>query len=1012
MTVDAASTTEQPGPADVLAVRFYLASGLIAGIVAAAAAGVVAGWLFSIPALKSVFPGFVSMKLNAALCLLLSAAALWAYRARTFTSWKDQIVRYCAIAICVIAGLTLIEYVIGVNLRIDQLIVSDTDLPLGDSPGRMAIATAMCLLLYAAGLLLVNTPGRFGIAQAIVAVCAGLATLGIVQYLLGLTVLVGLASYTSMAIHTSVSLLLLCLGFMFARPDEGLMADVIESGPAGLVIRQLVPAVFFLPILLGWIAWQGVRGGWYEAEFAVTLFIVLTVSVLTYAVWFGGRMLRSFEGKRVAAEQLRQQSEERLKRAVAGAPVPMIIHDDADHILHMSRGWADISGYTLADTPTITEWAARAQPEMKFQIREYLDRVAKIQQTAHGGESIVHTREGASRTWEFSSTPLGDLGTERRAFLTMAVDVTERKQAEADLRRMNESLEQRIADRTIELTKANDTLKRQTDQVQEQAALLDLVRDGILVRDLYGTVVYWSAGAAEMYGYNRNEALGQVSHKMLRAIYPLPLKDIEKIVIDTGFWAGEVRHTTRQNVELAVEARWTLTRTDRGIPQGFLEVNRDITERKRAEQTVRDSEVRFRAVSETANESIITTDVKGVVRYWNPGASRMFGRSAEEMNGQSLSLLLPEPHRSDFLKRGIDHLVGQTVELQGVRKDGTLFPVEMSLSRWESALGTFYTGILRDVTDRKNAERELELKNEELSRSNQELEQFAYVASHDLQEPLRMVSNYTQMLARRYKDNLDADANEFIDFAVDGAKRMQALIHDLLQYARVGTRGKEFKPVPGAKVVGDGLANLTSAIEESQAEIKVGDLPVFNCDAIQLAQVFQNLIGNAIKFRRPNSVPVITVTSTRKADHHLVTIADNGIGIDPKYFERIFQMFQRLHGRTEYPGTGIGLALCKKIVERHGGRISVESEPGKGTTFSFTLPFDSAQVRPFDSALSGLAQGAPSDSAGSGVAQGRASDSAGSGVAQVQPVESPAVTSAASNPVETSLLTPVSRKAP
>jgi len=166
---------------------------------------------------------------------------------------------------------------------------------------------------------------------------------------------------------------------------------------------------------------------------------------------------------------------------------------------------------------------------------------------------------------------------------------------------------------------------------------------------------------------------------------------------------------------------------------------------------------------------------------------------------------------------------------------------------------------------------------------------------------------------------------------------------------------------------------------------------VFNCDAIQLAQVFQNLIGNAIKFRRPNSVPVITISATKQTDHYLITVADNGIGIDAKYFERIFQMFQRLHGRTEYPGTGIGLALCKKIVERHGGRISVASEPGKGTTFSFTLPFDSA--------LTGLAQGRPSDSTVSGPAPG-------------QPLESPAVTSAPSKPAETSLLTPVSRKSP
>jgi light-regulated signal transduction histidine kinase (bacteriophytochrome) len=201
-----------------------------------------------------------------------------------------------------------------------------------------------------------------------------------------------------------------------------------------------------------------------------------------------------------------------------------------------------------------------------------------------------------------------------------------------------------------------------------------------------------------------------------------------------------------------------------------------------------------------------------------------------------------------------------------------------------------------------------------------------------------MVSNYTQLLAKRYRDRLDADANEFIDFAVDGARRMQDLINDLLQYARVERRPRDFRPMAAETIVGDALANLAGAIGESGASIVVDALPTLTCDASQLTQVFQNLIGNAIKFRKPDQAPVIKVTATRENHGWRLAVADNGIGIEPRFFERIFQMFQRLHARGEYEGTGIGLALCKKIVERHGGQMRVASAPGHGATFSFTIP--------------------------------------------------------------------------
>jgi light-regulated signal transduction histidine kinase (bacteriophytochrome) len=226
---------------------------------------------------------------------------------------------------------------------------------------------------------------------------------------------------------------------------------------------------------------------------------------------------------------------------------------------------------------------------------------------------------------------------------------------------------------------------------------------------------------------------------------------------------------------------------------------------------------------------------------------------------------------------------------------------------------------------------------QELQRSNQELEQFAYVASHDLQEPLRMISSYTQLLARRYKGRLDDDADEFIGFAVDGATRMQALIGDLLTYSRVGRAAAEPQFVAGHSVVERALSNLQVAIETKQATIEVGSLPAVVGDPGQLIQLFQNLIGNAIKFTAEDA-PHVEIGGAEHADGEcLLWVRDNGIGIDPQFHDRIFAIFQRLHARSEYEGTGIGLAICKKIVERHGGRIWVESAVGEGTTFKFTL---------------------------------------------------------------------------
>lgn len=250
--------------------------------------------------------------------------------------------------------------------------------------------------------------------------------------------------------------------------------------------------------------------------------------------------------------------------------------------------------------------------------------------------------------------------------------------------------------------------------------------------------------------------------------------------------------------------------------------------------------------------------------------------------------------------------------------------------------------VIRDITDRKKAEEALVRKSEDLTRSNAELTQFAYVASHDLQEPLRMVTSYVQLLEKRYKGKLDPDADEFIGYVVEGTIRMKQLLNDLLNYSRMSTRNRPLKTVESETVLETALQNLKVVLEETKGTVTHDPLPIIIADQPQMVQLFQNLIGNGLKFHGSDP-PLIHVSAKQEGTNWIFSVQDNGMGMDPQHFEKIFVIFQRLHTRDKYPGTGIGLAIAKKIVEQHGGRIWVESEEEKGSTFYFSIPADDVE---------------------------------------------------------------------
>ncbi|MGD1156268.1 MAG: ATP-binding protein [Terriglobia bacterium] len=359
-------------------------------------------------------------------------------------------------------------------------------------------------------------------------------------------------------------------------------------------------------------------------------------------------------------------------------------------------------------------------------------------------------------------------------------------------------------------------------------------------------------------------------------------------------------------------------------------------------RALKQQEEKFRALLESAPDAMVIADRKGRIVLVNAHTEKIFSFERKELVGQALGMLFPEwagvqPGESgpwDFL---VAQHGGKTLEMRGLRRDGTQFPAEVRLSPIQTVEGVLVSCGIRDITERKQAQEALARRSEELERSNADLEQFAFVASHDLKEPLRTVASFVQLLQRRYEGKLDAQADEFIAFAIDGASRMQKLIDDLLAFSRVGTRGGEFQSVECERALHAALQNLTVAIQESGAGVTAEALPTVHADVTQLVSLFQNLIGNALKFHGAEP-PRIHVSAQRNGTYWQLSVRDNGIGIEPRYFDRVFGIFQRLHTRQEYPGTGIGLAICKKIVARHGGKIWLESEPGKGTTFYFTLP--------------------------------------------------------------------------
>jgi PAS domain S-box-containing protein len=623
--------------------------------------------------------------------------------------------------------------------------------------------------------------------------------------------------------------------------------------------------------------------------------------------------LAQMEGGRRLAEEALRESEERYRMLLDGVrEYAIFMMDPQGQIVSWNAGAERIKGYRAEEI--IGQNFSRFFPPEDIE-RGRPEEVLRMTAASgrHEEQGIRVRKDGSRFLASLTFTALRDPNGNLRGFSEFSHDLSESKESGAKYR-----------------------------------GLLEAAPDAMVVVNQAGEIVLLNLQAEKQFGYHRDELVGQkvkniIPEGFAERLLADGLRSVEDALaqqIGTGI---ELTGRRKDESEFPIEIMLSPLESAEGIL--VTAAIRDISVRKDAEEHLAQMEGRYRGLLEAAPDAMVVVNQVGEIVLLNVQVEKQFGYRRDELLGQKVKNIIPEGFAERLIADGtrtaaeaLAQQIGTGIELIGRRKDGSEFPIEIMLSPLESPEGIMVTAAIRNITERKRAEQHLVKTVAELNRSNDELQQFAYVASHDLQEPLRMVASYTQLLAERYKGRLDSDADEFIAYAVDGSNRMQVLIQDLLAYSRAGTNGKALRKISSDNALTEALANLRATIQESGAVVTHDSLPLITTDGTQLAQIFQNLVGNAIKYRSA-AVPNVHISAVKNGGNEWIfSVRDNGLGIDPQYFDRIFVLFQRLHGQTEFKGTGIGLAICKKMLERLGGRIWVESQPEKGSTFHFALP--------------------------------------------------------------------------
>jgi PAS domain S-box-containing protein len=493
--------------------------------------------------------------------------------------------------------------------------------------------------------------------------------------------------------------------------------------------------------------------------------------------------------------------------------------------------------------------------------------------------------------------------------------------------------------------------KRAEQELREQAALLDLAHDAVIFRGLNGRILFWNRGAKDLYGWSAEEAKGRICQELLQTVFPEPLQTIVTTIEQMREWEGELRHIARDGRALVVTSCWSLLRDELGAPTAVLEINRDITERKQAEESLRIASFYTRSLIEASLDPLVTISREGKITDVNQATEKITGVARDRLIGSDFCRYFSDPEEA---RKGYERVFAEGLVrdyplavrhisgcLTSVLYNATIFRNEAG-----EVEGVFAAA--RDITERLRAEEEIRKLNEELEQRvaarteelrgvNKELEAFNYAVAHDLRAPLRHIHGFADMLNEEAKPVLNDSCKHHLEMILDSVQHMGQLLEELLRLSRLGREELSMQVCDLKCLVEEVVESLKSDIKDREVRWQVADLPLADCDPALFRQVLVNLLSNALKFTRTRHPAIIEIGQTTKDGEPVIFIRDNGVGFSMKYVDKLFGVFQRLHRQQEFEGTGVGLAIAQRIMTRHGGRVWAEGELDKGATFYLSL---------------------------------------------------------------------------
>ncbi|MBC7829023.1 MAG: PAS domain S-box protein [Chitinophagaceae bacterium] len=926
--------------------NYSAATGIVVFLISMLA---ILGWEFDIQVFKRPIPELVAMNPMTALALTLSGISLLLLIKTPQKKFLFIFAKLLAIAALVIGALKLLAVITGFDVGVDHWLYNEklaSDI-INNIPNGMAPNSAANLIFTGVALLLAGLHGKKAIfiSNFFILLSAFISLLSIIGYTYGAHSFSDIRPFLPMAFHTAICFLLLAIGILCADSDKGFMAAITGPYRGGEIIQLLLPMAIFVPIAFGLLRLYGERNGLYSNSFGTALFATANIVIFVFLIFKTASSLNRSDKILMLEIEERKKIEKELKDSnifldtiFQNAPNMIFVKDavdlrfvqinkDGEKLLGIQK--KEIIGKNDYDLVPVDQANRITNVDRQLFENGVLLDIAEEKITTSKGDRWLHTKK----------IPVIDENGIPQYLVGIAEDITERKIQNDKIREFYQDLEQKVHQRTEELFKSEQRFK----------ALLENSIDAISLADHEGAIIYQSPSVERLTGYSPED---RKNKQTLDFIHPADQRMGRKILSDLLLNPGAsvpviFRFLHKEGKYIWIEGTVTNLLSDKSV-QAVVFNFRDITEKKLAEEALALSEEKYRLLfsSNPLPAWVFHIETLSFLEV-NDAAIAHYGYSRNEFLNMTIRDIRPPEDINDLMAQRTKADRSSTAIYNGYwrhkKKTDEIISVEITSRHIDFKGHIARLVIAHDITDKVQAEQKLSLANEtlsvrarELTASNKDLEQFAYVASHDLQEPLRMVSSFLQLLEKKYHDLLDETGKQYIHFAIDGSERMKRLILDLLAYSRAGTSKEISASIDVNEIAKDVASTFTFALEETGGEIVLENLPTIIAVKTQMYQLLQNLVSNAIKYRNKEA-PRIEISCEERPSFWIFRVADNGLGIDERFFEKIFIIFQRLHNKTEYSGTGIGLAICKKIVERHGGSIHVESKPGIGSTFIFSI---------------------------------------------------------------------------